>query len=255
MITLEHVDKKYVEHHALKDVSLDFPKNETTVIIGPSGSGKSTLLRAINLLELPEKGHLKFDDLDIDFSQPISSKQQFQLRRKSGMVFQNWNLFPHLTVLQNITEGPRAVLKQSKTVAENAAKKLLELVGLPDTANRYPNQLSGGQQQRISICRALAMQPEYLLLDEPTSALDPELEIQVLRVLKDLAAQKQSMIVVTHNMEFARLVADRIVFFEDGQAIYNGASKAFFDHPEGRIKAFLEAISLESDEAADSNLS
>lgn len=252
MITLDHVDKDYTEHHALKDVSLKFPEHQTTVIIGPSGSGKSTLLRSINLLETPEKGHLIFDDLDVDFSQPIPNKTRILLRRKSGMVFQNWNLFPHLTVIDNITEGPRTVLKQSKKEARATAVRLLKLVGLPDTADRYPNQLSGGQQQRISICRALAMSPEYLLLDEPTSALDPELEIQVLRVLEDLATQKQSMIVVTHNMEFARLVADRIIFFENGQAIYDGDSKAFFDHPEGRIKKFLEAISLERDQKQDS---
>lgn len=244
MIKLEHIDKQYADHHALKDVSLEFPETETTVIIGPSGSGKSTLLRSINLLERPEKGRLLFDDLHADFSQPISSKQKLALRQKSGMVFQNWNLFPHLTVLDNITEGPRVVLKQSKQAANDKAHELLDLVGLPETAQRYPNQLSGGQQQRISICRALAMNPEYLLLDEPTSALDPELETQVLRVLKDLAAEKQAMIVVTHNMEFARLVADRIIFFEAGQAIYDGDSKTFFDHPQGRIKAFLEAISL-----------
>lgn len=246
MISLKNVFKTYGQHHALNDVTLDFPEHETTVIIGPSGSGKSTLLRAINLLEHPEKGDLIFDDLHMDFSQPIDRKTQFQLRRKSGMVFQNWNLFPHLTVIDNITEGPRVVLKQSKKQAQAKAKVLLELVGLADTADRYPNQLSGGQQQRISICRALAMNPEYLLLDEPTSALDPELEIQVLRVLKDLSQQKQSMIVVTHNMEFARLVADRIIFFEDGRVIYSGDSATFFKQPSERIKSFLEAISLES---------
>ncbi|MCD2256276.1 amino acid ABC transporter ATP-binding protein [Agrilactobacillus fermenti] len=244
MIRLEHVDKRFQQHHALKDVSLDFPENQTTVIIGPSGSGKSTLLRAINLLEHPETGHLKFDDLDVDFSKPLTNKVKFAVRRKSGMVFQNWNLFPHLTVLENITEGPRVVLHQSKAKSEQRAQELLKLVGLPDTGKRYPNQLSGGQQQRISICRALAMDPEYILLDEPTSALDPELETQVLRVLKDLAAQHQAMIVVTHNMDFARLVADRIVFFEDGEVLYDGAAKAFFAAPSGRIKQFLEAITL-----------
>lgn len=248
MISLQHIFKTYAQHHALNDVTVDFPEHQTTVIIGPSGSGKSTLLRAINLLEHPEKGTLTFDDLKVDFSQPVNRKTQFQLRRKSGMVFQNWNLFPHLTVLDNITEGPKVVLKQSKKEAQQKAHALLKLVGLSETADRYPNQLSGGQQQRISICRALAMNPEYLLLDEPTSALDPELEIQVLRVLKDLSQQKQSMIVVTHNMEFARLVADRIIFFEDGQVIYSGDSTTFFKHPTGRIKAFLEAISLESSE-------
>jgi cystine transport system ATP-binding protein len=244
LIKLEHIDKTYADHHALKDVSLTFPEHETTVIIGPSGSGKSTLLRAINLLEKPEMGQLHFDDLTVDFSHPITNKLRFAIRRKSGMVFQNWNLFPHLTVLENITEGPRVVLKQSKAVANQRAAELLALVGLPDTGQRYPNQLSGGQQQRISICRALAMNPEYLLLDEPTSALDPELEAQVLRVLKDLAQNKQSMIVVTHNMEFAELVADRIVFFEAGEAIYDGPSKAFFEHPTARVQEFLNAISL-----------
>lgn len=242
MIKLSHVDKLYAEHHALVDVSVEFPEHQTTVILGPSGAGKSTLLRSLNLLERPEKGTMQLDDLTIDFSKDLTSKTILTARRKTAMVFQSWNLFPHLTVLQNITEGPRYVLKQSAEQANQRAHELLKQVDLDDTADRYPRQLSGGQQQRISICRALAMNPSYLLFDEPTSALDPELEAQVLRVLQRLAHEQHSMIVVTHNMEFARRVADRLIFVEDGRIEFNGSSDDFFNHPTERIKEFLAAM-------------
>lgn len=242
MIKFSHVDKRYAEHHALVDVSVEFPEHQTTVILGPSGAGKSTLLRSINLLERPQKGIMQLDDLTVDFSQRLTNKQILAVRRKTAMVFQSWNLFPHLTVLQNITEGPRYVLKQPAQQANQRAHELLQEVGLDDTADRYPRQLSGGQQQRISICRALAMNPSYLLFDEPTSALDPELEAQVLRVLQHLSHTQHSMIVVTHNMEFARRVADRLIFVEDGRIQFNGTSDDFFNHPTKRIQAFLAAM-------------
>lgn len=231
MLKLEHVDKAYADHHALNDINLDFKEHETTVLLGPSGAGKSTLLRSLNLLEEPEKGIYKIGDHTIDFSKDISNKEKLQIRQLTGMVFQSWNLFPHLTILQNITEGPIHVLKQDKIAAQKDAMHLLELVGLVETKDRFPNQLSGGQQQRISICRALAMKPEYMLFDEPTSALDPEIEAQVLRVLLKLAKEKQSMIVVTHNLEFARRVADKIVFLENGQIEFEGTKDEFFNHP------------------------
>ncbi len=244
MLKLEHVDKEYADHHALNDINLEFQEHETTVLLGPSGAGKSTLLRSLNLLEEPERGIYQISDHTIDFSKDISNKERLQIRQLTGMVFQSWNLFPHLTILQNITEGPIHVLKQSKADAETNAERLLKLVGLEDTKNRFPNQLSGGQQQRISICRALAMNPEYILFDEPTSALDPELEAQVLRVLLELAEEKQSMIVVTHNLEFARRVANKIVFLENGKIEFEGTADEFFNHPTDRIKAFLTGMTF-----------
>ena len=244
MLKLEHVDKEYADHHALNDINLEFQEHDTTVLLGPSGAGKSTLLRSLNLLEEPERGIYQISDHTIDFSKDISNKEKLQIRQLTGMVFQSWNLFPHLTILQNITEGPIHVLKQSKADAETNAERLLKLVGLEDTKNRFPNQLSGGQQQRISICRALAMNPEYILFDEPTSALDPELEAQVLRVLLELAEEKQSMIVVTHNLEFARRVANKIVFLENGKIEFEGTADEFFNHPTDRIKAFLTGMTF-----------
>lgn len=242
MIELSHVDKRYRDHHALDDVSVKFPDHQTTVILGPSGAGKSTLLRSINLLERPQKGTLTINNLHLDYADELTNKQILQIRRKTSMVFQSWNLFPHLTILENITEGPINVLHQSKEQANQRAHELLKQVGLDDVADRYPNQLSGGQQQRISICRALALDTDFILLDEPTSALDPELEAQVLRVLQGLAQQGHSMIMVTHNMEFARRVADNIVFVENGQIEFTGSSQEFFEKPTKRIEDFLAAM-------------
>ncbi len=244
MIKLEHINKQFKGKYALKDINLSINKNETTVILGPSGAGKSTLLRTLNLLEQPQSGLYQIDDQSVDFSKYISQNQILTIRRMTAMVFQSWNLFPHLKILQNITEGPIHVLKQSKSKAQENARHLLKLVGLPDVEGMYPNQLSGGQQQRISICRALAMDPKYTLFDEPTSALDPEIEAQVLRILLKLAAQKRSMIVVTHNMEFAKKVADQIVFVENGQIEFTGSREEFFDEPSGRIHDFLTAMEL-----------
>lgn len=245
MISMKNIVKKYDGKTVLHDISVDFPDGQTSVILGPSGSGKSTLLRSIDLLVRPESGTLSFSDLSYDYSTTLSSKESFQIRRKTSMVFQNWNLFPNLTVLRNITEAPINVLKQSKAEAEDEAKKLLEGVGLAGYEDRYPSQLSGGQQQRISICRALAMNPDYILLDEPTSALDPELETQVLKILENLAKMGQSMVIVTHNMDFARLVSDKIVFIEDGKKVFDGPTNDFFEHPTPRIKDFLAGISLD----------
>lgn len=242
MIKIEHLNKQYKNNIGLKDISVTFPKNETTVILGPSGAGKSTLLRSINYLEHPESGLITIDNDTFDFSKNLSTKQILDLRRKTAMVFQSWNLFPHLTILENITEGPIHVLKQDAKRANEEAMNLLKSVELVDTADRYPDQLSGGQQQRISICRAMAMHPSYLLFDEPTSALDPELEAQILRIMKNLANEDNSLIVVTHNMKFAQKVADKIIFLENGQVEFTGTSKEFFNNPAPRIKQFLEAM-------------
>ncbi|MFC6324168.1 amino acid ABC transporter ATP-binding protein [Companilactobacillus baiquanensis] len=247
MISMKNIVKKYEGKTVLNDISVDFPSGKTSVILGPSGSGKSTLLRSLDLLVRPESGSVSFPDLSIDYAGAISKKDSFNLRRKTSMVFQNWNLFPNLTVLDNITAAPITVLKMSKDDAKKEARSLLKQVGLAELEDRYPSQLSGGQQQRISICRALAINPEYVLLDEPTSALDPELETQVLKILEKLANEGQSMVIVTHNMEFARLVADKIVFIEDGNKVFDGATKEFFENPTPRIKDFLSGISLEAE--------
>jgi len=247
MITLKNVVKKYGSKEVLKDINVDFPDSKTTVILGPSGSGKSTLLRSLDLLVRPESGTLNFTDISLDYAQPVSKKQSFDIRKKTSMVFQNWNLFPNLTVLQNITTAPVTVLKKSKKETEERARKLLGQVGLAEYADRFPSQLSGGQQQRISICRALAMDPEYILLDEPTSALDPELETQVLLILEELSKMGQSMIIVTHNMAFARSVADKIVFVEDGKILFDGEPEEFFNHPTTRVRDFLSGINFNDD--------
>ncbi|WP_125771207.1 amino acid ABC transporter ATP-binding protein [Companilactobacillus furfuricola] len=245
MISMKNIIKKYDGKEVLKDISVDFPEGKTSVILGPSGSGKSTLLRSIDLLVRPESGTLSFSDFSYNYAESLSKKDSMRIRQKTSMVFQNWNLFPNLTVLKNITAAPINVLKMSTDEANKVARDLLEKVGLAEYEDRFPSQLSGGQQQRISICRALAMDPDYILLDEPTSALDPELETQVLKILEEMAKDGQSMIIVTHNMEFARLVSDKIVFIEDGEKVYDGATNDFFEHPTPRIKDFLAGISLD----------
>ena len=215
MLRLENVNKTFGGNLALKDITTTFENNQTTVLVGPSGSGKSTMLRSLNLLEMPESGKYYFDDLELDFKKGISKKEILEVRRETEMVFQNYNLFPHLTVLKNIIEGPVHVLKEDKESATKRAYELLKKVGLADKADAYPQQLSGGQAQRVAIARSLAMNPRYILLDEPTSALDPELELEVLKVLLQLAKEKQSLIIVTHNLAFAQKVADKILFVED----------------------------------------
>lgn len=246
MIRIEHLDKNFAKHHALKDITTEFPEHKTTVILGPSGSGKSTLLRSLNLLERPESGVFTFDDTRIDYSQPISDATTLDVRWRTEMVFQQFNLFPHLTVLQNIIEGPVHVLKKDKNVATEEARTILAKVGLEDKADVYPNSLSGGQAQRVAIARSLAMHPEYIFLDEPTSALDPELELEVLKVLLQIAREQQSMIIVTHNMAFAQKVADKILFVEDGKLEFDGTTDEFFHTDNARIKSFVSAMTFAS---------
>lgn len=244
MISITNLFKKYNDKTVLDNINIDFEDNLTTVILGPSGSGKSTLLKSINLLTQPNEGILKIDDLTIDFSKPLNTNVGLDVRHKTSMVFQNWNLFPHLTVFENITIAPIEVLNRPKTQVYALAEKLLKQVDLEAYKNYYPNQLSGGQQQRISICRALAVQPEFLLLDEPTSALDPELEMQVFKILRDLHQEQQSMVLVTHNIEFAKRIADNIVFIEDGKLLFQGSADEFFSNPTPRITKFLSKITL-----------
>ena len=244
MLRLENVNKTFGGNLALKDITTTFENNQTTVLVGPSGSGKSTMLRSLNLLEMPESGKYYFDDLKLDFKKGISKKEILEVRRETEMVFQNYNLFPHLTVLKNIIEGPGHVLKEDKESATKRAYELLKKVGLADKADAYPQQLSGGQAQRVAIARSLAMNPRYILLDEPTSALDPELELEVLKVLLQLAKEKQSLIIVTHNLAFAQKVADKILFVEDGQILFQGPKDNFFNSDNQRIKNFLSAMTL-----------
>ena len=224
---------------ALDGVSTNIKKGEVVVVIGPSGSGKSTFLRCLNLLEVPTGGHIYFNDVDI-----TDKKSNINLhRQKMGMVFQHFNLFPHMTILQNMTLAPIQLLKKSKAEAEEKAMKLLERVGLADRANAYPSQLSGGQKQRIAIVRALCMEPEVMLFDEPTSALDPEMVGEVLEVMKDLAREGMTMVVVTHEMGFAREVGSRVLFMDGGKLLEENSPNEFFDHPQHpRTKLFLSKV-------------
>ena len=215
---------------ALDDVSVSIARGEVVVIIGPSGSGKSTFLRSLNLLETPTGGTIEFDGVNI-----TDPKVDINLhRRKMGMVFQHFNLFPHMTVLRNMTIAPMKLLKRSRKEAEAKAMELLERVGLSDRAQSYPSQLSGGQKQRIAIVRALCMEPEVMLFDEPTSALDPEMVGEVLAVMKKLAADGMTMAVVTHEMGFAREVADRVLFIDGGKILEAGTPEDIFEHPQNR---------------------
>ncbi|MFC7688013.1 amino acid ABC transporter ATP-binding protein [Ureibacillus sp. GCM10028918] len=243
MVAFKEMNKYFNEHHVLKNINVQFEKGATTVILGPSGSGKSTLLRCSNLLEIPQTGILEIDTLKVDFSKKLNQKEKLLIRQSTAMVFQSFNLFPHKTVIENVVEGPITVLKKGKNKIYPIAEKLLDKVGLLQKKDSFPSQLSGGQQQRVAIARALAMEPKFLLFDEPTSALDPELEGEVLKVLKGLAEEDKSMIIVTHNLNFARVVADRILFLENGEIVFNGNTDQFFNNTENeRILSFIRSM-------------
>lgn len=239
MIKVDHISKYFGPLKALNDVSLELHKGEIVVLIGPSGSGKSTLIRAINGLEKPEEGKIYIEDQLYD---PKNKKYAAQ-RMKMGFVFQHFNLFPNKTVLENLTLAQIRVLKRSEVTASEIAMKYLKRVGLDDKASQYPNKLSGGQKQRVAIARSLCMNPEIMLFDEPTSALDPEMVEEVLEVMQDLGKEGMTMIIVTHEMGFARTVADRVIFLEDGQIVEENSAEAFFDHPSSdRAKLFLSKV-------------
>ena len=244
MIAVENLFKRFGDNVVLNNITTTFPERQTTVILGPSGSGKSTFLRSLNLLEKPEGGILHLDDLSIDYAQPISDKTTLAARQYTEMVFQSFNLFPHLTVLKNIIEGPVHVLKTPKATAIKEARELLASVGLAAKADAFPAQLSGGQAQRVAIARSLAMHPRYILLDEPTSALDPELELEVLKVLTKIHDEDQSMIIVTHNMAFAKQVAHKILFLEHGVMRYDGPTEGFFNSDDERIQSFIASMTF-----------
>ncbi|MBN6886394.1 aspartate/glutamate/glutamine transport system ATP-binding protein [Cytobacillus horneckiae] len=239
MIVFNKVNKYFGDFHVLKDIDLTITKGEVVVVIGPSGSGKSTLLRCINHLETISDGSLTVNDI------PVSDKKTDinKLRRNIGMVFQHFHLYPHKTVLENIILAPMKVLGKSEAEAKETAKKYLEKVGILEKADSYPSQLSGGQQQRVAIARGLAMSPEIMLFDEPTSALDPEMIGEVLDVMKTLAHEGMTMVVVTHEMGFAKEVADRIVFMDEGRVLEESKPSEFYENPrEERAKLFLSRI-------------
>ena len=240
LIRVEKLEKHFGETiHALNGVNAEIRRGEVVVVIGPSGSGKSTFLRCLNLLELPTAGTITFEGVDITDPKVNINRH----RQKMGMVFQHFNLFPNMTVLKNMTIAPITLRKKTKEAAEAMAKQLLERVGLLDRAEAYPNQLSGGQKQRIAIVRALCMEPDVMLFDEPTSALDPEMVGEVLDVMKQLAREGMTMVVVTHEMGFAREVGDRVIFMDGGRIIEEGTPEKMFEHPENaRLKEFLGKI-------------
>jgi ABC-type polar amino acid transport system ATPase subunit len=239
IIVLENVNKHFGEFHALRNVNLSIAKGEKIVVCGPSGSGKSTMIRCINRLETHDSGRIVVDGQELTDDE----KKIELIRREVGMVFQSFNLFPHMTVLQNLTLAPRLVHKTPRAEAEAAAMKYLARVRIPEQAGKYPSQLSGGQQQRVAIARALCMNPEVMLFDEPTSALDPEMISEVLDVMTDLAREGMTMVCVTHEMGFARSVADRIVFMDHGEIIETAAPSEFFAAPKSeRARTFLGQI-------------
>ena len=240
LIRVDNLEKQFGgKIHALNGVSAEIHKGEVVVIIGPSGSGKSTFLRCLNLLEMPTGGTITFEGTDITDPRVNINKH----RQKMGMVFQHFNLFPNMTVLKNMTVAPVTLRNKARPAAEIMAKQLLERVGLADRADAYPNQLSGGQKQRIAIVRALCMEPDVMLFDEPTSALDPEMVGEVLDVMKQLAREGMTMVVVTHEMGFAREVGDRVIFMDAGKIIEQGTPGEIFDHPQNpRLQEFLGKI-------------
>ncbi len=242
MLEINHLQKKFGTTEVLRDVSLSVSKGDVVAILGPSGSGKTTLLRCVNFLERADAGELLFDDEKFDLNR-ASHRDIARIRQKTAFVFQNYNLFRNKTALQNVTEGLIVARKMKKVEAEEIGRKLLDKVGLSDRYDHYPAQLSGGQQQRVAIARALATNPEIIYFDEPTSALDPELIGEVLNVMRQLAEEGMTMLVVTHEMNFARHVSNRVVFMEGGRIIEQNSAQEFFAHPkEARTQEFLAKI-------------
>ncbi|MEE3307564.1 amino acid ABC transporter ATP-binding protein [Sharpea azabuensis] len=240
MIKVEHISKQFGSLKALDDVSLEVSKGEIVCLLGPSGSGKSTLIRAINGLETPENGKIYFEGEEYDKKNAAKHHQQ---RLKMGFVFQHFNLFPNMTVLENLTLAQIRVKKIDEKQAEETAMRYLTRVGLAEKRDEYPNKLSGGQKQRVAIARSLCMNPDIMLFDEPTSALDPEMVEEVLEVMQSLGKEGMTMIIVTHEMGFARTVADRVVFLEDGRIVEENEAKAFFSHPQSeRAQLFLSKV-------------
>ena len=242
MIVVEKLTKQFNGQVVLNGIDLEVKEGEVVAIIGPSGSGKTTFLRCLNFLEEPTSGRIKVGDIEIDSSRPLNQQQGLvrRLRQHVGFVFQNFNLFPHRTALENVIEGPIVVKKMPREAAAELGRKLLARVGLAGKEASYPRRLSGGQQQRVAIARALAMEPEVILFDEPTSALDPELVGEVLATIRSLAEENRTMVIVTHEMSFARDVANRVIFFDKGVIVEQGEAKALFANPkEERTRQFL----------------
>ena len=239
LIQVQNLGKSFGNIEVLKDITVDIYKGDVVFVVGPSGSGKSTFLRCLNRLEEPTKGHIYFEGTDITDPKTDIDKH----RQKMGMVFQQFNLFPHMDIMKNLTLAPMKLQGKSQQEAEAEAMRLLERVGLSDRAHAYPSQLSGGQKQRIAIVRALCMKPDVMLFDEPTSALDPEMVGEVLNVMRDLADEKMTMVVVTHEMGFAREVATRVMFMDGGYFVEEAAPEEFFAHPKNeRLKSFLSKV-------------
>ena len=241
ILEISNLSKSFGSNHVLKDISLKVSQGQVVSVIGPSGSGKSTLLRCATLLETADNGTIKYEDMTMFKNGVYASKSDLKkIKTKFGLVFQNFNLFPHFSILRNITEAPVTVLKIPKAQAEKEAMELLKKMGLSDKANAYPCELSGGQQQRVSIARALAMHPDVLFFDEPTSALDPELTGEILEVIRELAQEKMTMVIVTHEMIFAREVSDYVVFMDSGIIVEEGEAHEVINNPKSdRLKSFL----------------
>lgn len=242
MLKLENITKSFEDMVILKNITISFNEGETTVILGTSGSGKSTLLKIIDLLEKPDSGTILFNEFELFFPKKLTFSELRKYRLNFSVVFQSFNLFPHLTVIENIIEGPIKVKKIDKKNAKVRAKSLLKKIGLQDKETVYPKALSGGQMQRVAIARALAMDPQFILYDEPTSALDPELAQEVLKLIQSLSELGNSQIIVTHNIEFAKKVADRIIFIENGSIFFDGKKTDFFKIEEQRIKQFIRKL-------------
>ncbi|MFC0448613.1 amino acid ABC transporter ATP-binding protein [Rhodococcus jostii] len=243
LLQVSGVEKSFGDHQVLRDISFDVGAGTVTVIIGPSGSGKTTVLRTLNALDMADAGVITIGDVSVDFGAEVGRSTLARFRAQSGMVFQSHNLFPHKTVLQNVTEGPVVVQKRPKDEARADAMRLLTQVGLAEKADQYPYQLSGGQQQRVGIARALALKPKLMLFDEPTSALDPELVGEVLRVIRDLATEGWTMVIVTHEIRFAQQVADQVLFIDGGVVLERGIPRDVLTNPTGaRLRQFLHRI-------------